>query len=172
MNAGVEFRELIEFTDYERRMWRAWLDERGAAALDISTGAHCDRAVHTVGELIRHIFIAERHHVDRLARKPVTDVSTIPAYDIAAIFNFGAASRRDLVAFVAAEPAQDWDVPREHEIVPGKSVRVTPRKFVTHILLHEIRHWGQIATFTRLDGAGGARVDFLFSPVMGGRPEL
>ena len=49
----------------------------------------------------------------------------------------------------------------------------TPRKIVVHILLHETRHWAQIATLLRLNGwALNGFVDgfhdFLFSPVMGG----
>ena len=44
----------------------------------------------------------------------------------------------------------------------------SPKKVVTHILFHEIRHWAQIATLLRLDGLKPDLHDFLFSPVMGG----
>ena len=37
-----------------------------------------------------------------------------------------------------------------------------------HTVLHEIRHWAQIATFFRLNGLTGEFHDFLFSPVFGG----
>ena len=36
-----------------------------------------------------------------------------------------------------------------------------------HILLHEIRHWAQIATLLRVSGLTGEFHDFLFSPIMG-----
>jgi len=42
------------------------------------------------------------------------------------------------------------------------------RKFIAHILLHEVRHWAQVATILRLNGITGNFPDFLFSPVMGG----
>lgn len=45
----------------------------------------------------------------------------------------------------------------------------TPKKIVTHILLHEIRHWAQIPTVLRLRGLKDDFHDFLFSPVMAGR---
>jgi uncharacterized damage-inducible protein DinB len=44
---------------------------------------------------------------------------------------------------------------------------ITPRKIVVHILLHEMRHWAQIATLLRMNGFAGEMHDFLFSPVMG-----
>jgi hypothetical protein len=37
-----------------------------------------------------------------------------------------------------------------------------------HTLIHEIRHWAQIATLSRLNGFDVEFRDFLFSPVMGG----
>jgi uncharacterized damage-inducible protein DinB len=44
----------------------------------------------------------------------------------------------------------------------------TPRKIITHVLMHEIRHWAQIGTMLRLDGIVDDFHDFLASPVMGG----
>jgi uncharacterized damage-inducible protein DinB len=47
-------------------------------------------------------------------------------------------------------------------------LKATPKKIVTHVLLHEIRHWAQIATLLRLTGVTDDFHDFLFSPAMGG----
>ena len=164
--ASVGLSELIEFTGWERRQWRERLSAHGDAALGTGVGAHGDGRFETVGDLVKHIFIAEKHHVDRLSNRPITDVSTIPGDTVEKLFAFGERSRRDLAAFVAAEPADDWDAPREYEI-NGKMVSVTPRKFIAHVLLHEVRHWAQIATILRLNGITGNFPDFLFSPVMG-----
>ena len=45
---------------------------------------------------------------------------------------------------------------------------VTPRKSVTHVLLHETRHWAQIGAMLRMAGYKGDFHDFLFCPAMGG----
>ncbi len=58
-------------------------------------------------------------------------------------------------------PDTKWDVPEELTI--GRTFRVTPRRIVVHILLHEIRHWAQIATLLRLNGFAVEWHDFLFS---------
>ncbi len=164
--ASISLSELMEFTGWERSQWRGRLSAHGDAALGTGVGAHGDGRFETVGDLVKHIFIAEKHHVDRLSNRPITDVSTIPGDTVERLFAFGERSRRDLVAFVAAEPADDWNAAREYNI-NGKMVSVTPRKFVAHILLHEVRHWAQIATILRLNRITGNFPDFLFSPVMG-----
>jgi uncharacterized damage-inducible protein DinB len=131
--AGVSFGELMEFTGWERSQWRERLSAHGDAALGTGVGAHGDGRFETVGDLVKHIFIAEKHHVDRLSNRPITDVSTIPGDTVEKLFAFGERSRRDLAAFVAAEPADDWDASREYEI-NGKIVTVTPRKFIASYL--------------------------------------
>jgi uncharacterized damage-inducible protein DinB len=168
--ASISLSEPMEFTGWERSQWRERLSVHGDAALGTSVGPHGDGRIATVGELIKHIFIAEKHHVDRLSNRPITNVSTIPGDSVQEVFAFGERSRRDLAAFVAAEPADDWDAPREYNI-NGKMVSVTPRKFIAHILLHEVRHWAQVATILRLHGITGSFPDFLFSPVMAGGPQ-
>jgi uncharacterized damage-inducible protein DinB len=47
-----------------------------------------------------------------------------------------------------------------------RTISASPRKIVLHVALHEIRHWGQIATLVRLNGLAAGFQDFLFSPVV------
>lgn len=162
----IHFSELMEFTEWERGLWRERLGVNGGAALGIGVGANGDGEIKTVGDLVLHIFTAEKHHVDRLSGRALTGVSRISRGDVEELFAFGRRSRQDLATFVASEPSEDWDVPREFHIVDEKFVTVTPRKFVTHILLHEMRHWAQVATYLRQNGLGGGSPDFLFSPAM------
>jgi uncharacterized damage-inducible protein DinB len=166
MTIGLSLNELMEFTDWERSEWCNWLRERDDNVLAISAGPHGDGRFQSIGDLVKHIFIAEKHHVDRLSNRPLTDTVSIPNDSIERLFQFGQRSRKDLKEFVEAHPAEDWDVPREFDIM-NNLVSVTPRKFIVHVLMHEIRHWAQIATMLRLNGLAGEFPDFLFSPVMG-----
>ena len=61
-----------------------------------------------------------------------------------------------------------WDVPREFVIL-GYNVTATPKKIVMHVLMHEIRHWAQIATLCRLNGLVVEWQDFLGQPGLGRR---
>ena len=66
---------------------------------------------------------------------------------------------------LGAWPSQEWNTPQELKIL-NYSITATPRKIVTHVLMHEIRHWAQIGTLLRLGGLTGEFHDFLFSPAM------
>jgi hypothetical protein len=96
--ASISLGELMEFTGWERSQWRERLSTHGDAALGVGVGAHGDGRFETVGDLVKHIFIAEKHHVDRLSNRPIADVSTIPGDSLQNLFAFGERSRRDLVA--------------------------------------------------------------------------
>lgn len=159
--------DLLDYTDWERRKWLEWLRKRGGAILEISAGAHGDGRFQKVGELVRHMFSAEKRYIERLSGLPMTDTATIPADDIEALFQFGQQSRQELRNFIETLPAEDWDATKEFKLF-NSFLSATPRKIVVHILLHEIRHWAQIATIFRLNGLTDDFHDFLFSPVMGG----
>jgi uncharacterized damage-inducible protein DinB len=158
---------LIDYTDWEREKWHAFLRQHGADVLKIRAGPNSGSRFTSVGDLIRHIFSAEKRYIERLSGRSLTDTAAIPSDDIEAVFRLSEASRKDLKEFIAAFPQERWDIPEEQEL--GNSVlTVTPRKIIAHILLHEIRHWAQVATFFRMQGLTDGFHDFLFSPAMGG----
>ena len=164
---SVSLADLLEYTEWERREWCDWLRHHGAQVLEISAGPHRDGRFQTAGEMVRHIFSAEKRYVDRLSGRPLTDTASIPTDSIETLFKFGQQSRKDLKELVETFPAQERDAPKELKF-PNPVGTATPRKTVIHILLHEIRHWAQIATLFRLNGLTGEFHDFLFSPIMGG----
>ena len=163
---SLSLNDLIEYTDWERQKRYEWMRQQGDQVLKVSAGAHGDR-FETVGDLVKHIFSAEKRYVERLAGRPMTDTASVPNDNIEALFQFGRESRKGLSEFVEAFPADKWDVPQEQNLVVAVIV-VTPRKSVTHVLLHEIRHWAQIGALLRMAGHKGDFHDFLFCPAMGG----
>ena len=163
----IDLNVLLEYTDWERQKWHDWLREHGDRVLVTSTGANSDARFETVGDLVRHIFSAEKRYVERLSDKPLTDTASIPTENIEALFDFGQQSRKALREFIDTLPAQQWDVPRDY-VMMNHPIRATPKKFVINVLLHEIRHWAQIATLVRQNGLKGDLHDFLFSPALGG----
>jgi uncharacterized damage-inducible protein DinB len=163
----IDVNLLLEYTDWERQKWHESLHQRGDRILLTSTGANGDTRFETVGDLIRHIFSAEKRYVERLSDKPLTDTVSISAEKIEVLFNLGQESRKALREFIGTLPAEQWDAPREYMMM-NHPIRATPKKFVIHVLLHEIRHWAQIATLLRQNGLKGDFHDFLFSPALGG----
>ncbi len=159
--------DLLEYTAWQRRQWLDWLRQHDAAVLKTGAGAGGDGRFESAGDWIKHIFSAEKRYVERMLDRPLTDPAAIPSNNLEELFQFGERSRRELKEFVEALPAAQWDAPMELTLM-GNSLTATPKKIVTHVLLHEIRHWAQIATLLRLSGYKVDLHDFIFSPVMGG----
>ncbi len=167
MPVSLDLNELLRYTDWERRKWENGFRQQGDAVLQISAGSHGDGRFQQVGELVKHIFSAEKRYVERLSGRPLTDTATLPHDRIEPLFAFGSASRNSLKQFMEQLPSAEWDRP-EHLQILNYSLTATPRKVVVHVLMHEIRHWAQIATLLRLHGIPAEFHDFLFSPALGG----
>jgi uncharacterized damage-inducible protein DinB len=167
MPVHVSVNDLIDYTNWERQKWFEQLQQHGEPVLKIAAGPHGDGRFQNVGELVRHIFSAEKRYVERLTGRPLTDTTSIPNDNLEALLQFSQQSRKELEELVRTFPAPEWDATKEFKIVDFV-IEATPRKIVTHVLMHEIRHWAQIATLFRLNGLPGESHDFLFSPAMGG----
>jgi len=172
MPIHLDLSVVVEYTHWERQKWHEWFQKQGDKTLEISVGPHGDGRFQTVGDLIRHIFGAEKRYIEWLSGRPLeqmTDLASIPTNSTEALFQFGQQSRKGLKEFLETFPAEDWDTLREMKF-PNSALRAraTPRKTVVHILLHEIRHWAQIGTLLRLNGLVDDLHDFIASPVMGG----
>jgi uncharacterized damage-inducible protein DinB len=167
MSVQLSLADLLEYTDWERGKWFEWLRRHGDNVLETGAGPHGDGRFASVGELMRHIFSAEKRYVERLSGLPLTDAASLSSHSIEELFQFGEQSRKALKEFVEAFPAQQWDAMNEYKLM-NSVLKATPRKIIVHVVMHEIRHWAQIGTLLRLNGLTGDLHDFLFSPVMGG----
>jgi uncharacterized damage-inducible protein DinB len=167
MAVELSVEDLIEYTDWERDKWYEFLRARGDALLNVGVGPNGDGRFESVGDVVRLIFSAEKRYIDRLSGRTLTETSFVARDRVEALFQFGAESRKDLKEFITSFPGERWDERLELRLA-NSTIIATPRKIVVHTLLHEIRHWPQIATLLRLNGIVAEFRDFLFSPVMGG----
>jgi uncharacterized damage-inducible protein DinB len=140
--------ELLSYTEEEREKWRTWLRAQ-PAALDITLQP--DGRFPTVGALIDHIFLVEARHLARLRNEPVPDASGVAPGNVDGLFNYGSDARQALRAYAASVGRDDVGTVREFTVQSG-TVRLTPRKLLMHIGLHETRHWAQIALGIRQAG--------------------
>jgi uncharacterized damage-inducible protein DinB len=170
MPVQLSLNDLIDYTEWEQQKWHERLRQQGNEVLKTGVGPHGDGRFETVGELVRHIFSAEKRYVERLLGRQLSDTGSVPADNLEVLFQFGEESRRELKNFVEKFPTDKWDVPLEFKLM-NSVLTLTPRKIIVHVLVHEIRHWAQIATLLRLNGVTGEFHDFLFSTAMGGDPK-
>jgi uncharacterized damage-inducible protein DinB len=152
--------ELFAYTDEERGKWRVWL-EANPAATDLRLQP--DGRFATVGALIDHIFLVEARHLARLQGTPVPEASGVGAGDAVALFAYAARTRDALRAYTARLDDVEAQKPRDFAVQSG-SYRMTPRKLLLHICVHEIRHWAQVALGVRQAGlAPPGNHDFFYS---------
>ena len=144
----ISFDELLRYTNEERDKWRAWLTGHAAA---LEAPVQAGGRLPTVGRLIDHIFLVERRHLQRLHAQPLSDSTGLTGNNAAPLFDYGASVRRELEQFVADLGEDDADTVRNFE-VRERQWPMTPRKLLFHIVVHEIRHWAQIALAVRLAG--------------------
>jgi uncharacterized damage-inducible protein DinB len=144
----LSFDELARYTNGERDKWRGWfLKHAEAIEAPLQPGGRYA----TVGKLIDHIFLVERRHLQRLTNAPLSDRTGLTGSNAAPLFDYGESVRRELEQYVADLDDDVADQVRTFE-VRDQSWPMTPRKLLFHILLHELRHWAQIALAVRLAG--------------------
>jgi uncharacterized damage-inducible protein DinB len=163
MSVSVDLQHLISYYDLERLKWKAWLASDAATRLAIpfQTGARFP----TVGSLLHHVFWVEERHLSRLEGHPLPDTD-IPQNDLEALFTFGDRVRANLRQYVATIDEQRFSEPITFSLRGGPMITVLRRKLTTHILLHEIRHFAQIAYAVRVAGhEPPGEHDYFFAPI-------
>ncbi len=144
----ISYDELLRYTSEERDKWRGWFAAHPEA---IDAPVQPGGRLPTVGKLIDHIFLVERRHLQRLTDQPLSTQTGLTGNNAPPLFDYGASVRRELEQHVAELDDEVADQVRSFE-VRDRKWPMTPRKLLFHILLHETRHWAQIALAVRLAG--------------------
>jgi uncharacterized damage-inducible protein DinB len=145
---NMTFEELERYTQEEREKWRSWFAAH-PDAMDVEMQPWGRYA--TVGAVIDHIFLVERRHLQRLRDAPLDNETGLSGRHAPPLFDYGASVRRELDQFVAELDDDVADEARTFTVQTGEFV-LTPRKLLFHVLLHETRHWAQIAHALRRAG--------------------
>ena len=149
MSLTLTFDELLRYANDERDKWRLWLVAHPAAMESPVQPAGARHG--TVGKLVDHIFLTERRHLQRLREERVDESTGLTANNAPPLFDYGASVRRELEQYVETLDEDAADEMRTFE-VRDRQWTMTPRKLLFHVLLHEARHWAQIALALRLAG--------------------
>jgi uncharacterized damage-inducible protein DinB len=148
MTLELSYDELLRYTNDEREKWRRWFQTR-PDAMDVAL--HPVGPLPTVGKLVDHVFLVERRHLQRLTGDPLSESTGLTGNNAPPLFDYGASVRRELEQFVGLIEEDEALEPRAM-VLRGRSLELSPRKLLFHILVHEIRHWAQVALAVRLAG--------------------
>lgn len=147
MALNLTIDEVLGWTAEERTRWQAWLTAHPEA---MAAPVQSDGRFSTVGALIDHVFLVEVRHTLRLRRLDLPNTTGVAAGDIDGLFAYGLQGRAALQEYLKGLTAEDATTPRDVVVLSGGSFRMTPRKLIFHMALHEVRHWAQIALAVRM----------------------
>ena len=144
---SLAYDELLRYTEEERGKWRRFfVDQPHALEVALTN----DRFA-TIGKLIDQIFLTEQRHLQRLRDERLSESTGLTGHNAPPLFDYGASVRRELEQLVQGLDEDDANEIRTFT-VREQGWPMTPRKLLFHILLHETRHWAQIALALRAAG--------------------
>jgi uncharacterized damage-inducible protein DinB len=162
--------ELLAYTDEERAKWEDWFTAHGNEPLKFPLPMD----VHpTIGALMLHCFWAELFYAHWISGDMLTEVrmkklsESLAADEADQIFAFGHSARKAMRDATGSFREEDWE--RTYDVeTRGFRLEGPARKLITHIEVHEIRHWAQIAVVVRQhDLAPPGEHDLVFSKSFG-----
>lgn len=163
MNPGVNFDELLAYTDDENQHWKRWLKQH-PEALAVSTGIAGEE---DVAGLLVHIFAVELRYAERLLEQPATPYEKLRSSNLDEIFGIASRAREQFKQFLAQTDQQDLAKVLTFETRSAGTLSASKRKILAHALLHGVRHWAQIATALRKAGyKQDWQHDFLFATAL------
>jgi uncharacterized damage-inducible protein DinB len=142
--------ELFAYTEEERSRWNSWmrLQRRPVFMAPLQHQG----LFPNVWSLLDHIFVVEQRHLQRIRGEyPLPESTGVAEGNWDELWIWGTKTRRQLVS-VAGDLSEE-EARRAREVqLPHGWTEVSPRKLLFHVLLHEIRHWAQIALALRNAG--------------------
>jgi uncharacterized damage-inducible protein DinB len=144
---NLSFEEFLRYTAEERDKWRRFFDGHPEATELPTPSPRFD----TIGKLIDHIFLVERRHLQRLRGEPVSERTGLTGSNAPPLFDYGASVRRELEQYTGDIDEEEADQIRTFH-VRNEQWPMSARKLLFHILVHETRHWAQIALVVRSAG--------------------
>jgi uncharacterized damage-inducible protein DinB len=145
---ALRYDTLLELTSTEHHRWHEWfLEHPKAWGLPFATGR-----LATVGQLVLHIFGVELRYAQRLLDEDPTSWEDLRQTSIEDVFELGEDARAQLVQFLTTAPESALDRVLTFETLTAGTVTASKHKIASNIFLHDIRHWGQIATVLRQHG--------------------
>ncbi len=148
MDKCISFEALLAYAEGEERRWLDWF-RRNPGALDLPVKISDSS---TVREFVRHILGVGRRTAERLLNEPMTSDEKFDISSAASLFAIGIDAHRKLRRFLQQSDEAALSSVRQFQSATLGSFRATPRKLLTHALVHEIRHWAQLATLLRQQG--------------------
>jgi uncharacterized damage-inducible protein DinB len=158
---GISYEDVLRYDEEQLQKWHDLFVKRPhLLKLEASP-------TETLEGLLFHIFTAEYRSAQRLLGEPMTPDAAIKHANADELFAIADEAHRKIRHYLAGASTVSLEELRTYPSTTLGEFTVTPKKLLMHLLVHSIRHWGQVARILR---ENGQRADFshdvLFSKVI------
>ena len=145
MNEGIQFAELLAYTQQETARWKAWFRDH-MEALDVP----CDIAGgKTIRDLLFHIFFVELNFAHLVQSLPKPDYTTLPRKSLDELFGVSEDAAEKIRQLFASVTDQQLT---ESLPIGFRDLKASRRKMLAQVFVHGIHHRGQLAFILRQRG--------------------
>jgi uncharacterized damage-inducible protein DinB len=148
---SISFEELLDYQQEQTEQWREFFTKRShLLKIDVSPTS-------TIADLIFHTFTSEYRIVQRLLGEAMTQDTDFARRSVNDLFSIGEAAHLKVREYLAHITQGQVAQVRTFASPTLGDFEATPKKLLTHAIVHSIRHWAQVARALR---ENGQRADF------------
>ena len=143
---GIGFEELLRYEEEQTEQWRLLFAKR-PHLLKLEASPKDD-----VAGLLFHTFTAEYRSAQRLLGEPMTGDAEFKHGNVEELFAIAAEAHKKIRQYLAGATVHSVEELRTFPSSTLGEFSATPKKLLTHALVHSIRHWAQVARILRENG--------------------
>jgi uncharacterized damage-inducible protein DinB len=157
---SISFEELLDYQEEQTKQWRE-LFEKKPHLLKVDASP-----TSTVADLLFHTFTSEYRIAQRLLDEMMTQDKDFARRTVSDLFSIGEAAHLKMREYLAH---RTQDEIAEVKTFPSPTLgefQASPKKMLTHAIVHTVRHWAQVARALR---EHGQRAEFSHDPLFSKR---
>jgi uncharacterized damage-inducible protein DinB len=148
---GISFEELLDYHQEQTEQWREYfLKHPYFLKLEASADS-------TIGDLLFHTFTAEYRVAQRLLGETMMQDADFTRGNVSDLFSIADLAQIKLREYLAGVTPEQVSQVKTFPSPTLGQFQSTPKKLLTHGIVHSIRHWAQVARALR---ENGQRADF------------
>jgi uncharacterized damage-inducible protein DinB len=157
---GISFEELLSYQEEQTEQWcEFFLKRPHLLKVDASPTS-------TVGDLLFHTFTSEYRIAQRLLGEIMLQDADFVRSNVSDLFSVAELAAIKLHEYLAKASQKDMEEVRTFPSPTLGEFTATPKKMITHAIVHSIRHWAQVSRALR---EHGQRADFSHDPLFSKR---
>lgn len=157
---GISFEELLDYHEEQTEQWRELFQKKPfLLKIDVSP-------TQTIGDALFHTFTSEYRIAQRLLDETMTQDAEFSRRTVSDLFSISEAAHLKMREYVAQRTQEEVAEVRKYPSPTLGEFEATPKKMLTHAIIHSIRHWAQVARAIR---ENGQRAEFSHDPLFSKR---